>query len=257
MTVNRNDFGNPIRREDPYAKSDLPRSSMGHADTLEVFKLAATGLNRLGGGDDYTPPVPLLDFAPEDLEYMLKTATGGAGGFVVDVATLGQKAAGEFPLEARDVPLSKRFYQGINEEASQQALFYQRRETIDRSLRRVRDAFKGKGEDEAQKLLDASPELAGAVFRRNKRGEVVVSSGSPQIVPEPGSLFELYRDTEKAVRARSAEMKRVYDEAPASILPNAATRERERKMRAENIKRMEAQRAFNAAWTRVVVSAAD
>lgn len=254
IQTNRDDLGRQIRKDDPYARSDIPRASMGRPDTLEVFKLAAKGLNRIGGGDDYKPPVALLDFAPEDLEYLVRQAGGGALSFLVDTAMLGQKAAGEFPVEARDVPLSKRFYQGINEQASQAALFYQRRDTIERGLNRVRDTYRREGKAAAQRLMDSMPELSGATFRRRKSdGKVIESNGSPQIVPKSDrSVFGQYREASKAVRARNETFRDVYSDAPADVIPTAATRERDRKLKAEDVARMEAQRAFNAAWTRDV-----
>lgn len=263
LQANRNDFGRPIRREDAFGKSDVPRASMGRPDTLEVFKLAATGLNRLGGGDEYTPPpMSALDVAPEDLEYVWDQLTGGPGQLVAKIATAGQKVTGEQPVTARDVPIASRFVTAIDRQAAEQALYYQRREVIDRALKRVRATYREEGAAAAERLLRATPELAGASFRRRKRnsdngaaGSIVESEGGPQlIVSDFTRVYGRYKAAEKAIEARNADVEAAYGAAPAGLLPN---RERDAKIRAADAARMEAQAALNAAWVRDVVGAAE
>lgn len=263
IQANRNDFGRPIRREDAFGKSDVPRASMGRPDTLEVFKLTATGLNRLGGGDEYTPPpMSALDVAPEDIEYVWDQLTGGPGRLVSQIATAGQKTTVEQPLTARDIPILNRFVTAIDKQASQQALYYQRREDIDRALKRVRAAYREQGPAAAERLLRATPELAGAAFRRRKRdsengaaGSIVESDGGPQlIVSDFTRVYGRYKLAEKAIEARNADVEAAYGAAPAGLLPN---RERDAKIRAADAARMEAQAALNAAWVRDVVGAAE
>ncbi|WP_374607271.1 LPD38 domain-containing protein [Thermomonas sp.] len=186
VQVNRNDFGRPIHR-DSFGRSDVPLATIGRPDTMEAFKLGAEGLNRIGGGDDYTPPaIDALNVAPEDLEYLLKELTGGAGQFVVDVATLGGKLAEDRALNEQakrdlggmdvgpkvstikpsDVPISKRFFTKVDEQAAQLSLFYNRRAVIERARRRVLDTLDEKGDAEAVKLLASLPELKGARLAR-------------------------------------------------------------------------------------------
>jgi hypothetical protein len=256
VQANQDDFGRRIRNESPYSKYDIPRASMGRPDTLEVFKLLATGMNRLGGGDEYTPPpLSAFDVAPEDLEYLLKEVTGGTGAFVVNVATLGQNMAGDAPVKAREIPITNRFVTAIDEEASQQAMFYDRSDRLNRSLDRVRDTYE-KDPAAAQAMLDARPELSGAVFRRRKSdGAIVVSDGRPQIVAEdPESLFGRYKTAADAVAGRNDAARAAYTAAPVSLLPTAESRKRDATIRAENQARMEAQRRFNAEWTRIFES---
>jgi GGDEF domain-containing protein len=266
IQTNRNDFGRQIRQENPYGKFDVPRASIGRPDTLELFKLTATGLNRVGGGDEYTPPpMSWFDHAPEDIEYLLGEVTGGAGKFVIDVATLGEKAAGDAPVTMRDVPIVSRFATKVNEQAAQQSLYYERSDALNRSLERLRDTFERDGEAKAEAMLRASPELSGVAFRRRKNkgqngqapGSIIVSDGRPQVVAVPGSMFDAYKDAEKAVRARNEAMRDAYGKTPASLIPTAETRARDKQMLAESKKREEAQRKFNAAWLRDVVGAAE
>lgn len=264
--ANQNDFGRQIRREDPYSKSDVPRASMGRPDTLEVFKLTATGLNRIGGGDDLTPPpLSAFDVAPEDLEYLLGELTGGPGNLVVDMATSWQKAGSGEPLTPRDIPIAKRFRSNIDEQAAQQALYYQRRESVDRALKRVRAEYRSKGPEAAEALLRATPELTGAIFKRRKRasdngpeGSIIESNGHPQIVVgKPGSVFAWYKQVEDSIRGRNDAVETAYGAAPASILPTDKTRQRDAFIRSENRIRQADQSAFNGAWVRDVVGAAE
>lgn len=263
VQTNRDDFGRQIRMENPYGKFDVPRASMGRPDTLELFKLTSEGLNRLGGGSEYAPPpMAWLDVAPEDLEYLLKEATGGAGKFVIDVATLGEKLAGDGPVTAKDVPISTRFVSKVDEQAAQQSLYYDRSDALNRDLERVRDTFERDGAKAAQDMLRNTPTLSGAIFRRRKNpgkngepaGTIIVQDGRPQIVPgNPAGVFARYKAAEKIIRARSEAAREAYSATPASIIPTAATRQRDNEIREQNAAREEAQRRFNAAWVRDVL----
>jgi hypothetical protein len=231
---------------------------MGYPDTLELFKVVAKGLNRIGGGDDVTPPpLSAFDVAPEDVEYILDKLGGGAGKFVTDVATLGQIAAGDAPVTARDVPIAKRFVTSLNEPSVQASMFYERRETIERDADRVRDAFETRGKEAGMAMLKATPSLTGASFRRYKRtekghrkGDIILVDGRPQLVAAKGSVYAQYKAAAKATSEIGDSIRSAYTAAPVSLMPN---RERDRTIRELARQRMEAQRAFNAAWNAVVV----
>jgi hypothetical protein len=260
IQVNRNDWGRQISKENPFGKFDVPRSTVGRPDTLELFKVASKGLNRIGGGDDYTPPpLSAFDLAPEDIEYILDKLGGGAGKFVVDVATLGQMAAGDAPVTSRDIPIINRFTKTVDDKAAQQSLFYDRRETIERSLDKLRDTFERDGERAALTMIKASPELKGAGFKRYKTtrdghvaGQVIVSDGRPQIVAvNDSAVFGRYKATSKVVNGQNEAIREAYTAAPMTLLPNG---QRDVSIRAHAQTRAEAQKAFNAAWNRDVVA---
>ena len=269
IQVNRNDFGRQIRKENPFGRFDVPRASMGRPDTLEVFKMASQGLNRIGGGDEYTPPpMTWFDVAPEDIEYLLGELTGGMGNFVIDMATLTQQATGGMmtpPLKPRDIPITKRFVSNIDDQASQNAMFYERRDVINRSLERVRDTYEREGLEAANALLAATPELTGAAFRlrkvdskNGKAGSVIESDGRPQIVvSDEGAVFGRYKVAEDAVRTRSEAVRNRYSNTPASILPTERTRMRDAYLRNMDKTRQAVQAEFNGAWTRDVVGSAE
>ena len=264
IQVNRDDFGRQIRKENPFGKFDVPRASIGKPDTLELFKVAATGLNRIGGGDDRTPPpMSAFDVAPEDIEYILEKLGGGTGKFIIDMATLGQKAAGDLPVEARDIPIAKRFFTNVNEPAAQQSMFYDRRDALERNADLVRDTYEKDGAEAAIALLKATPSLSGADFRRykhadpktgHKKGGIVLVEGRPQlVVRRPDSVYGRYKDAAAETSEINESMRNAYTSMPGGLggfLPN---RERDKRLKELADRRMAAQRAFNAVWNRDVV----
>lgn len=262
IQTNRNDFGRKIHRDGDNSKFDVPRASLGRPDTLELFKVAARGLNRIGGGDDYTPPpMSAFDVAPEDIQYLVQELSGGLGKFVLDSATFAQKAADpEAAITARDVPIGSKFYSTVDEQAAARSMFYERADTIERDKARVIDTYKAEGPEAAAALLKSMPTLQGATFKRYKRGDparghfagdIIEDDGRPELVArDEDSMFGLYQKATKTTRAQGQEVRRAYTEAPPGLLPNA---ERNRAIREAEGKRYDVQRAFNAAWNRAVV----
>lgn len=255
VRANENDFGNRIRNEDAYSKSNKPRASMGRANTLEIFKLTATGLNRLGGGSDEVMPAYAMftDWAPEDLEYLAKTAGGGTLQFFMDAAALGlQKLPGPNDVDARDIPISKRFVSNVDPRASQAAMYYERRAALSTRADQLRAVFRSDGAAAARAFIRATPELHGVVLARKSDGSIRRSdTGGPVLEARAGSLFAAYKAAEKANESRNEAMRDAYTDAPATILPNARTHARDARMREIDNRRMEAHRRFNASWNRV------
>lgn len=253
VQVNRNNFGGQIRREDPYAKSDMPRASMGRPDTIELFKVGASGLNLIGGGNDYTPaPLSAFDRAPEDLQFIAEQLTGGAGRFVLDAArTAGTAMDPGADVEPRKVPIAGKFFANISEVDAQRGMYFDRREMIESSLRRVRTVARQDGVTAAQRLMASMPELSGARLKRNKGGGITGGAkGEIQFEGAPGSMFAAYKAAAKATKSRSEEVEDAYNEAPATGLQSAKTRARDAKIRMADEGAMKAQRAFNAAWNK-------
>lgn len=261
IAMNENGFGGQIRRENPW--DDRPLSVVGKPDTMEVFKLAAKGLNRVGGGDDYTKPkFGFFDRAPEDIEYLADQLAGGAGKFVVDVATLGSKSmdAGA-DVTAKDFPVTNRFVSNIDEAAAQRSLFFERKEAVDQSKRRIRAAF-GAGTPEevakAEAMMRDLPGMAGARFKRRKKasksgpaGGVVTVSGSPQFEAVPGTAFAAIKAADKAYDARNEVVETAYAQAPAwGPIKGAAGRERDAKIRAADAELTKSLKALTEAWNR-------
>lgn len=247
VQVNRNDFGNAIRRENPYSKSDIPRASMGHADTVEIFKVAAKGLNRLGGGTDYKAPAAPFDWAPEDLEYLLKTATGGMGKFVVDVAMLGGKVlddSDDVEVTVRDVPIINRFVSQVDERAAQASLFYERRAAMDEYLREARGILKAEGVTVARRFIAARPELSGVEIKEQKGGAVFKARAD--------SLYAAYKAVEAGSKARNERVNMAFANSPNWPIPTEASRERNRQVREADQVLTDKRQEFNRRWEAAV-----
>ena len=168
-------------------------------------------------------------------------------------------------MKPKDIPITGRFFQTIDQEASTAAQFYERRDVINRSLQRVRDVFAKDGVEAAEAALKASPELTGAAFKRRKRdsdngaaGDVIVTNGRPQIVvDDERSVYGLYKTAEDVISDRNEGMRAAYTSTPASIIPTAESRMRDANVRQQNVMRQKAQRDFNTAWARDVVGTAE
>ncbi len=264
VQTNRDDFGRPIRQEDPYAKSDLPRSSMGKPDTLEIFKITSKGLNRLGGGDDETvPAISALDLAPEDLEYVSRALTGGLGKFAMDTAALGGNLADpDVQIGPDNVPIIKRYVTKVDEQAAQRSMYYERRATIDKATKRLRKVFDSEGLEAAQKYLEATPELEGARFdtRKNKgksgepAGSVILSGGNYKLeVGKIDSPYGHYKATEKLLTSIRENVETEYLKVPADVFPDKKTRARDMELRRLEVQAWGAQYKFNQVWNRDVV----
>jgi Large polyvalent protein associated domain 38 len=249
---NRDGLDRTIRSEKPYDRADMPLAGMGKPDTMEIFKVTAKALNRLGGGDDYTPPaIGFLDRAPEDIEYLLKELSGGAGKFVIDVATLGEKAYSDADVSLRDIPISKRFVTSVDDVATQQAMYYQRTQSIARSVNKMQDIYIAEGKDAAVEFIEKTPELSGVIIKGK------TETGRARLKARSGSLYDVYKETEDAIDERNDAFRSAYNSAPARLFPNKDTVARDKAVKELNMARAEQQKLFNKAWHRDVVSIAE
>lgn len=213
VNVNEDDFGGRIRDQDPYDKSEAPRSSMGRAGTPAAFKWMATALNRLGGGDDYTRPVALLDYAPEDLAYMSKYLVGGLGSFFTGSYGVGQQALSGVDVTMDEIPIVKSFVGEIRPERYMPDQYYRARPRIERARNRYRDTYESQGPGAAAELARTDPAADGLRPKRKKSGDVTKSAaGGPQLDQRPGSVQDAYRDAEKAIGSLRKKRKAIYND---------------------------------------------
>jgi len=236
LSENKDDLGIPIRAGDQYDSFDKPRSSSGRDDTPRPFKIMSTAMNRLGGGDDYTPPYMkfALDWAPEDLAYLFKTFTGGLGSNVVKSGTLTEKLIAGVPINFKDVPVLSAFVSNVDQRQATSSRYYDHKDAIEREAARQRDAAKKDGE--------VGDNVMGIRIARNKSGAKIKSGDGFQIDGKPGSLFDTYKQSEKEIARIRNEMRAAFNDQ--SIGYN----ERIRRIDELKIEREEAQRELNAAW---------
>ena len=236
LSENKDDLGIPIRAGDQYDSFDKPRSASGRDDTPRPFKIAATAMNRLGGGDDYTPPYMkfALDWAPEDLAYLFKTFAGGLGSNVVKSGTLTEKLIAGVPVNFKDVPVLSSFVSNVDQRQATSSRYYDHKDDIEREVARQRDRAKETGE------VGDNP--MGIKIARNKSGSKIKRGEGYELEGASGSLFDTYKQAEKDISRIRDEMRAAFNDQSISYT------ERIRKIDELKSEREEVQRELNAAW---------
>ena len=148
MKENRDDLGRPITSGETFAREGMPRSSMGNTSIDPAFTAAATALNRIGGGDDYTAPhiLPqLTDVSPQELQFLFSQITGGIGNAYTQSTRLARGLeAGIYP-ETMDkvnaIPIVRQFTGRANDRMAVASEFYDQANYVMREVDRFRDAF--------------------------------------------------------------------------------------------------------------------
>ena len=210
LGYNKNDFGSRISDERPYSAYEVPRASLGRASTPEIYHKAAGALNRLGGGDEVTPPkimANLLDWSPEDLKYLTEAFTGGIGRTINQSVDAGQKAYAGLDLSTSDIPVLKSIIADVNMERATQGTYYERKELIARESDRVRAIYSEKGKEAALEYMRETPALSGMSLHRFKTGKFENKDGRIQLEAKKNGLFSEYKKAEKEVSDISAELK--------------------------------------------------
>lgn len=229
LASNQTDYGSPIARDSGYTKFATPKAAQGRVDTPTIYKTLAWGLNRLGGGDDFTPPQylsSLTDVAPEDLEWMIETALGGIGG----TASRGVRAAQglqagvykDLPSALTAIPVANAFGFEGNRNA---AIGMRARATEDdyqRGLARLRAAYAAGGPqafaDERAKLGPMFNDVAPAAYQSGARaGEAHLNAaGLPTLSAPQGTFFQADRLAGKQLRAIGQAIVQLRADTPIS-----------------------------------------
>lgn len=254
LQANKDDLGRRIRDEGVFEKFERPRSSQGRADTPQLYKDIATALNRIGGGDDYTKPVTnLLDFAPEDIEYLLGTFTGGPGTMIQQAWRSGERAGAGLPMRFDDIPIARRIVGSQGKAQVDSSVYYDSAEVLERGLERLRDRYSAEGEAGFYALRDElGPQFAGVDLARYKstdreggyvRGQVRASAdGTPTLAAIEGSVYASYKSASKAVKGYGTEIRRTFND------PGIDRLERRRTIDQLQLDRADAMREFIDAW---------
>jgi hypothetical protein len=227
LSANRNDFGQRITNEQPYAPYDMPRIAMGKASTAAPYVWLAKAMNRVGGGDDFHPPViakGLLDWSPEDLQYLSNTFTGGLGSFVNGSWTSAQKLlAGNYKTGKdgkvdvqwqamlRDFPIIKAFGWSTDDNRASADRFYDVRDQIERTKAEVQAKLDDGDIRGAQEVAKKAGVFADGMtiklnadgtpatrLKHTKKGDV----RTYQLAAVPGSLFAGYKEASNGLSQR-------------------------------------------------------
>lgn len=231
LQTNRDDLGRKITNEPGYPKYEMPRTAYARDDAPEPYVLAARGLNRLGGGDDYTKPMApaLLDWSPDDLEFLVSKFVGGIGTTATKAWKFSEGLLAGIPMNSGDAPLVSSFVSDVNTRQTSAGEYYENRDQIERELAKMRDAARQGGDATEVAEVFASDDVEAKV---RKDGGVVLEA-------ESGSLLKAYRTAEKQMDDIRDRMEAVYVDKSLSAL------ERRRQVRALQNERADVQREFN------------
>ena len=269
IAANTDDLGRPITQE-TYGRK-VPLSTTGRYTTAEPFKVAATVLNRLGGGSDDEVPVfmpSVTDVSPDMLAHIWREATGGIGGLLSKgAASIEGVAAGRFDSVAEtlaNAPIASSFGIVASADRAVADRYYRQKENLElihgRARRAVADALDANGGDQSALARDwpavrdaLGPMAAGLELVRYKRsgkrddgsryvaGEIQFTTLAGRRVPKleaaEGSPMHAYKAAQDAVKEHSDAIRQAY----VSDMPGA---ERERVMREHRTARREAQQAM-------------
>ncbi|HAI59348.1 MAG TPA: hypothetical protein DCM32_05665 [Xanthomonadaceae bacterium] len=245
QTANQNDFGQQIWAENPYDRT-TPRSVLGRDATPAPYKAIATGLNRLGGGDDYTKPIAMLDVAPEQIQAFFGLLTGGLGNFAASTAQAAFNAVNDPEAnEMRPTPILQTFVRPVNEVQATAQKYYARRASIETAANRIRDIAERDGVDAASEYAESLPFMAGVAIK-------LTAANEAQIRPGNSATYAAFRAAEKAGDVFRDDRRQAYaqDNSFFSAERAAALREASRAQ-------MEAQKAMLAEWNRATETATD
>lgn len=269
IAANTDDLGRPITQE-TYGRK-VPLSTTGRYTTAEPFKVAATVLNRLGGGSDDEVPVfmpSVTDVSPDMLAHIWREATGGIGGLLSKgAASVEGVAAGRFdsvPETLANAPITSSFGIVASADRAVADRYYRQKENLElihgRARRAVADALDANGGDQSALARDwpavrdaLGPMAAGLELVRYKRsgkrddgsryvaGEIQFTTLAGRRVPKleaaEGSPLHAYKVAQDAVKEHGDAIRQAY----VSDMPSA---ERERVMREHRTARREAQQAM-------------
>ncbi len=156
LALNEKFYGGPIYRENFPAGTPRPDSALGMDSTAEHWKVIAEFMNDATGGSDFRPG--WIDVHPESLEHFQQFLTGGAGSFLERNVKLVENIAAGNEIEARDIPLARRFY-GQSYDYEDTGRFYDRYD----ELMQFQDEYEA---------LQESSRFEASKFRRRYRDQL-------------------------------------------------------------------------------------
>ncbi|NID14957.1 LPD38 domain-containing protein [Luteibacter yeojuensis] len=229
LAENRDDFGRRITADQPYATYDMPRTAMGKTGTAAPYVWLARALNRAGGGDpDFRPPEiarGLLDWSPEDLQYLSNTMLGGLGSFASGTWTSAEKLlAGNYKAKKdgsvavdwqamlRDFPIVKSFGWDTDSNRARSDRFYDIRDQIERTKAMVQAKLDDGDLEGAQRVAREAGVFAdGMTVKTNQDGSPAMrlkhtdrgDVRTYQVGAVPGSLYAAYREASGGLSQRN------------------------------------------------------
>ncbi len=210
VAVNQTSLGSPIFPESPFDESRPDSAKMWRATQGSMWAETAAYLNRITGGS--AARSGWADVSPETLEYLWQTATGGAGRFFTDSASLLWNVTVEdVPLsdiELREIPVVRKFAADGNDIRGARARYWdavgETRAAIDtwRRVKKIEDHAERR--DEIERSLHEEKELLNL-------GEAI-SLYNKHVAAKRDAVEAVMADDSKPLAERRAEVRRIERE---------------------------------------------
>lgn len=156
LMMNRDWQNRPIARENRSDQDPQPAHKLTRDTASAPSKAVSQALNWVGGGNDYTPGAKILQWTPDQIDYVIGQLAGGLGREVVKSLQVANSAATGDELPPYKIPLIGRFY-GSTEGPSGQATQYH--ENV-RRLNLIDNEIRGRARDEAEGTLEPGEKTA-------------------------------------------------------------------------------------------------
>lgn len=212
--VNRTGLGAPIYPESPFDTSRPDNLKMWRGTQGTAWAWAARELNAITGGNAVEKG--WLDVSPETMKFLWRTATGGAGRFVVDSVALGWNLGVEgvpvSDIELREVPIARKFHTKANDVRGARARFWKAaeevREAQDAFARAKRIADHSERRDMLQRVLEENRELLilGSALRSHTEAIAFQRDATQTIMADQTLSLTERRRRVKEIEAKEVEL---------------------------------------------------
>lgn len=151
LGANKNSFGQPIAREDMNSLDPTPGEVRFTRNATSAGKAVATGINRVTGGDEWTPG--LASPTPDQIDFVFGQVTGGVGRESMKLYQSLESLVTGDPVPASRVPVVGMFYGKTNSDQGIRAKYYAAVQDINLAERKLK-GLAGSGGDVTEHLAE-------------------------------------------------------------------------------------------------------
>ena len=152
---NQNNWGRPVMPPQAFKKEqEKPDSQLAFDNTHQFWKVLATTMNAVGGGNAVIPGFTPLDLSPETYKHVTEETVGGVGRTFMRTLGLIEKVATGEKVGPNDIPVVRRFagnpYGARNAKDEQVSSFYERMGTARQTIAYAKEIMAREGKESAE-----------------------------------------------------------------------------------------------------------
>lgn len=218
---NKDGLGRPISQPQFDTINPEPKAYNPRPQTPEAFNAIARGLNFIGGGDEVKRPFAPLDWSGEEIQYLYRWATGGAGSFLEDTISGAFNMLNDpEALETKPTPVVRAFTRPVDPNSAAMSAYWERANTIELAVRRIKLIAEREGIEAASEYADSLPFMRGVSIRQQRGGGIEIRPGSSDV-------YWQFKESEKRIKALRDEARAIWaeDRRPLSVERSRALRE--------------------------------